>query len=251
MNGPIFIVSDNHFSMNNSSNEDLRRKKLFNVFKKIKKYKNSTLIIGGDFFDYWFEYRNVIPSGYENILEQLKDLKKAGHQIHYVLGNHDFWDFGYLNREIGITTHKNDLKFNYYNQKIIITHGDGLLKNDHGYRILKKIIRHPVFIKLFRAFPPKLTCKLAEKISKSSSDYNHHDNNVKTIKKDMMDFSKKMWGKGYDAVLIGHYHQTGIIEKNENKMIFLGDWLSKFTVTMIDEKKYWQGDWQNFVDLVY
>ena len=251
MNGPIFIVSDNHFSMNNSSNEDLRRKKLFDVFKKIKKYKNSTLIIGGDFFDYWFEYTNVIPSGYESILQELKDLKNNGHQIHYILGNHDFWDFGYLNREIGIITHKNDLKFNYNNQKIIITHGDGLLKNDYGYRMLKKIIRHPAFIKFFKVFPPKLTCKLAEKISKSSSHYNHHDNNVKTIKKDMLEFSENMWGKGYDTVLIGHYHQTGIIEKNKNKMIFLGDWLSKFTVTMIDKKKYWQGDWQNFVDLVH
>ena len=67
----------------------------------------------------------------------------------------------------------------------------------------------------------------------------------------MLEFSENMWGKVYDAVLIGHYHQTGIIEKNKNKMIFLGDWLSKFTVTMIDKKKYWQGDWQNFVDLVH
>ena len=251
MNGPIFIVSDNHFSMSDSINEQKRRKKLFNVFNKIKKYKNSTLIIGGDFFDYWFEYDEVIPSGYESLIEQLKILIDEGISIHYILGNHDFWDFGFLEKEIGIKTYKSDYEFNYAEQKILITHGDGLLKRDYGYRALKKIIRHPLFIKIFKLFPPKFTCNLSKKISKSSAHYNHHDKYVDLIKNDILEFSQKKWDEGYDTVLVGHYHQTGIINKNKNKMIFLGDWLSKYTVTMINEKKYWQGDWESFVDLAY
>ena len=136
-------------------------------------------------------------------------------------------------------------------QKILITHGDGLLKNDYGYRILKMILRHPLFIKVFKLFPPSFTCNLAKRISKSSSHYNHHDKYVNVIKNDILEFTQKKWDIGFDTVLVGHYHQTGIINNNNKKMIFLGDWLSKFTVTMINEKKYWQGDWENFVDLVY
>ena len=249
MNGPIFIVSDNHFSMDKNHNESERRNKLFKVFDKIKNFKNSTLIIGGDFFDYWFEYKNVIPAGYDDLIESFKDLTKNGVEVHYILGNHDYWDFGYLNRETKINIHNKDFEFNYFNQKILMTHGDGLLKNDYGYRALKKIIRRPIFIKVFKLFPPNLTCKLAKIISKSSSGYNHHDKYVDIIKKDMLDFSKRKWDSGFDSVLIGHYHQIGIHENNKKKMIFLGDWLTKFTVTMINEKNYWQGDWQNFVDL--
>ena len=252
MKNPIYIISDNHFSMNSNNEEEIdRRNKLFKVFDKIKKQKDGTLIIGGDFFDYWFEYTNVMPSGYESILESLKSLVESGIEIHYVLGNHDYWDFGYLNNEIGITTHKRDLNIDHNNDKILITHGDGLLKNDYGYRIMRKIIRHPIFIKIFNLFPPSFTCKIANKISKVSSHYNHHpfDNHADLIKKDILEFAQVKWKEGINTVLVGHYHQTGIIKENNNKLIFLGDWLSKFTVTVINEKKYWQGDWKNFIDL--
>ena len=150
MEQPIYIVSDNHFTMNDSDvHEQERRNKLFNVLNKIKKNKRGTLIIGGDFFDYWFEYKNVIPNGYQNIIEELKNLKKSGITIHYILGNHDYWDFGYLNKEIGLITHKNDFEFNYNNKKILITHGDGLLKNDYGYRCMNRIIRSKLNLILF------------------------------------------------------------------------------------------------------
>ena len=255
MNGPIYIVSDNHFSMNNNNSEKERREKLFKVFEKIKsefvsKYNNtSSLILGGDFFDYWFEYNNVIPTGYSSLLESLKNLTEMGIDVHFVVGNHDYWDFGYLHKTTGMKVHKTDLEFVYNNQKILLTHGDGLLRKDYGYKLLKLIIRHPVFIKLFKILPPNWTCSLAKKISKSSSKYNHHDKYVDTIKKDINSFAENKWTEGFDSILVGHYHQTGIINnKNNNKIIYLGDWLSKFTVTMINENKYWQGDWKEFLD---
>ena len=76
MNGPYYIISDNHFSMNLNNEEHERREKLFQVFNKIKSLNKGTLIIGGDFFDYWFEYTHEIPKGYNDILEALADLTK-------------------------------------------------------------------------------------------------------------------------------------------------------------------------------
>ena len=251
MKNPIYIISDNHFTMDDQNPKEIdRRNKLFKVFDKIYNYNKGTLILGGDFFDYWFEYKKVVPNGYESILEALKKLSKNGISIHYVLGNHDYWDFGYFNREMGIITHKKDLEIKN-NDRILITHGDGLLKNDYRYRFFKSIIRHSYFIKFYKMFPPKWTCYLANKLSKVSSHYNHHpyDKHVDLIKKDVLEFAQKKWGEGYDTVLVGHYHQTGIIKEGNHRLIFLGDWLNKFTVTIIDEKKYWQGNWQNFIDL--
>ena len=254
MNGPIYIVSDNHFSMKNDQSEISRREKLFQVFEKIKKNflslnkKECNVILGGDFFDYWFEYKYSIPSGYESMLDALKELTTMGIQVHLVLGNHDFWDFGYLEETIGLTIHKKDLSFTLNNDRILLTHGDGLLKKDYGYKILKKIIRSHLFIFLFRLLPPDITCFLATKISKSSSHYNHHDNNVKIIKNDIKNYAIKKWNEGYDTVLVGHYHQIGIVNDKNKKLIYLGDWLSKFTVTTIIENQYWQGNWKEFLD---
>ena len=249
MNDPYYIISDNHFSMDLDQKEHDRRQKIFQVFDKIKALNKGTLIIGGDFFDYWFEYKNEIPKGYDNILEALADLNNNNIKIHYILGNHDYWDFGYLNKIAGITTYKNDLEFNINNKKILITHGDGILKSDYGYRFMKKIIRSQLFIFLYKLLPAKITCAFAKKLSKSSSDYNHHDKYVKIILKDTLEYAKEKWKKNYDIVCIGHYHQTGITNLNGKQLIYLGDWLSKYTVTVIDQDNCWQGNWKEFVDL--
>jgi len=249
INAPYYIVSDNHFFMQNNKEELQRREKLFCVLNHIKNKGEGTLIIGGDFFDYWFEYKNQIPAGYESLLKELKELKKSGIDIHYILGNHDFWDFGYLNQNIGITIHKGDLTIKYNNHNIYFTHGDGILKNDYSYTFMKKIIRSRIFIKIYNLFNPNFTTKLANNISNTSSRYNHHNNNVSTIKKDVLEFAQKKWKENYDMVLVGHYHQEGTIKENNKSVTFLGDWLSKFTVTVINENGLWQGNWQEFLDL--
>ncbi len=247
MKAPYYIVSDNHFMMNNTQSEIDRRKKLFEVFEKIIQKGEGTLIIGGDFFDFWFETKHAIPKGYESIIKALKKLHNSGIEIHYIAGNHDYWDFGYLSKITGLIFHKNDLMFN--NNKVLITHGDGILKNDRGYRFMKKIIRSKLFINLFKLIPHEISFKFANKMSKSSANYNHHDSYVDTIINDVSEYAENKWNQNIDTVLVGHYHQQKIITKNGKKLVFLGDWLGKFTVTLIDKKKLWQGDWKQFLEL--
>jgi len=249
MNGPYYIISDNHFSMILNSPEKRRREKLFKVFNKIKKIGEGSLIIGGDFFDYWFEYKYDIPKGYEDILKSLRDLNDNNINIYYILGNHDYWDFGYLNRMTGAKTYKKDLEFRYNNMNVLITHGDGLLRSEYTYRFMRSIIRSKLFIKLYKLFPSELTCKIVKKISQVSAHYNHNDKFIKEIKHDTLKYAKDRWSKNYDIICIGHYHQTGIIENEDKKLIYLGDWISKFTVTVINNKTCWQGDWKQFIEL--
>ena len=249
MEGPFFIVSDNHFYMQNDSSEQKRRDKLFQVFDKIKSHKKGTLIIGGDFFDFWFETNNAVPKGYGNLIQALSDLENNGIAIHFIAGNHDYWDFGYLNKKTNLNFHKGDLRISYNNQTILVTHGDGLLTNDYGYRFMKKIIRHKIFIKIFKLFPERISFNFATKMSRSSSEYNHNDKYIALIKKDILQFSKLKWKENIDMVLVGHYHQEGIIKHNDKSLIYLGDWLKKFTVTMINENGPWQGDWNQFIKL--
>tara|TARA_B100000902_G_C27078181_1_gene797519 strand:- start:74 stop:811 length:738 start_codon:yes stop_codon:yes gene_type:complete len=239
---PLYFISDSHISMIVNEDEINRREKLFSVFEKIKQ-SGGTLIIGGDFFDFWFHFRNHNPLCYDDVIRNLSNLRDSGVDIHYVAGNHDFWDFGFFETNFSTKFYKNDLSIDILKSKILITHGDGLLKNDKGYRLLKKVIRSKIFIFCFKILGAKIGYRIGKKVSNTSKHYNHFDSNAKQIKEEMLDFSKQKWSEGYDAVLIGHYHQKGIIDYNDKKLIFLGDWLKHFLVTKFDGKKWGQFTW--------
>ena len=135
------------------------------------------------------------------------------------------------------------MDFEHNNSSIQVCHGDGLLKNEIGYRLMKKAIRSRVCIFLFRNFHPDWGCWLAKQISKISGSYHHHDAKRKSIRDELIKYARTQWKAGITTVLLGHYHLTGIVEENGNYLIFLGDWLQHFTVTRLDEEGWWQGSW--------
>ena len=240
---PVYFISDNHFKLDITSDEKERRSRLYQVFEKIKT-TGGTLIIGGDFFDFWFYYEYMIPAGYADLMEELSLLNQTGVSIHFVLGNHDYWDFGYFQKKFNATVYTENLEIKNDSYNIQVCHGDGLLKNDIGYRLMKKIIRSRLCIYLFKNFHPDWGCGLAKKVSKASGDYHHHDLKSGAIRTELIEYARTQWRMGINSVLLGHYHQTGIIEEDGNFVIFMGDWLRHFTVTRLDEKGWWQGNWE-------
>tara|TARA_A100001011_G_scaffold335087_1_gene363817 strand:- start:6222 stop:6920 length:699 start_codon:yes stop_codon:yes gene_type:complete len=225
------------------SNELKRREKLFSVLDKIKASKG-TLIIGGDFFDFWFDFNQAVPDCYKDVFKKLEGLKKEGIEIHYIAGNHDYWDFGCFESRFAKFFHKRDLIIDDFNCKILVTHGDGLLKDDYSYRFMKKIIRSKIFITFFKLLSNKIGYKIGGKISNTSKDYHHFDDRSIEIKKEMKEFAIKKWKEQFDVILMGHYHQKEIVEGNSSKkLIFLGDWLKHFNVTKFDGQNWSQFSW--------
>ena len=241
---PLYCISDNHFSIIQSSQEDFRRNKLFSMLDKIKS-TGGTLIIGGDFFDFWFDYENKHNSEYDSLFLNLSELSNSGIEIHYILGNHDYWDFGYFMKKFNGITYNHDLITKINKKKILITHGDGLLKADIGYRLLRKLIRSKICIFLFKLLGSKVGYKIAQKISTTSAHYHHHDDNSEAIISEICSKMEKDYNDDFDYILVGHYHQTGIYNVNEMEVIFMGDWLNKFTLTSYDGEKWTQEYWDN------
>ncbi len=242
---PIYCISDNHFSIINSEHEISRRNKLFSLFNKIKT-TGGTLVIGGDFFDFWFDYGNNHSLGYQSLFTALTDLNNKGINIHYILGNHDFWDFGYFFKTFNATIYPSEMEANLHNnEKILITHGDGLLQSDVGYRFMKKIIRSKICIFLFNLLGQKIGTKIALKISNTSAHYHHHDKHSKAIISEICSNMDKKYDGKYNYILVGHYHQVGIYDMKNTKVIFLGDWLDKFTVTTYDGINWSQDNWND------
>ena len=240
MKKPIYIVSDNHFMLTKSNDEIIRREKIFNLFNHINNTKG-TLIIGGDFFDFWLESFYGVPAYYEDILSELKKLNSNGIEIHYVVGNHDYWDFGFLTKNCGIIIHKSDFIFNINNKNFLITHGDGLLKNDSLYRFMKKIIRSKLFVLLVRLMPSSIMTAIAKQISNTNSKFDQSEHLPQHCKKELEDYAiNEIENNNINTVLMGHYHQLGIKEINDGYFIHLGDWITQFTVTIFNEEGCWE-----------
>ena len=242
MNLPLFFISDCHIGMEINQFELERRNKLFSLFDKIQESKG-TLIIGGDFFDFWFDFNSDAPKCYEDVIEKLIKLKSSGIDIHYIAGNHDYWDFGFIESKFAKLFYKGDLIIHKFDSKILITHGDGLLKNDYGYRFMKKVLRSKIFISLFKLLSSRLGYLIGKKVSNTSKDYQYFNDNSIQIKKEIKEFAVKKWQDEFDVVLVGHYHQKEIIEEESKKLIFLGDWLKHFNVTKFDGKVWSQFSW--------
>ena len=239
---PLYFISDSHMGMEINDSEIKRRQKIFQLFDKIKS-SGGTLIIGGDFFDFWFEFDKKTPDIYKDIFKELESLKDNGIDIHYVAGNHDYWNFGYFESTFLKSFYKDDLLIDDFGLKILVTHGDGLLKSDVGYRALKKVLRNRVFIFFFKLLGEKIGYKIGNKVSHASQGYNHFDNNVDEIMNDITEYAEQKWSEGVDIVLVGHYHQKTIIEKDSKMLIFLGDWLKHYAFTKFDGKEWTQFSW--------
>jgi UDP-2,3-diacylglucosamine hydrolase len=237
-----FFVSDAHLGFDNEDVE-ARRISLFLRFLETVEQRGSMLVIVGDLFDFWFEYPSVVPRKYFNVLCALKRICDQRIAVHYVTGNHDFWMDGFLESQMGITVHKNPFEFELNSKKFYIAHGDGLAKKDVGYRILKRILRHPMNIRLFRLVHPDIGFALARFFSRLSRNHRvFQDEDAEYFA-----FAKERFEEGFDCVLLGHTHRPCICQEKDRTYINTGDWIENFSYAEFDGHrlmlKYWaQGE---------
>lgn len=233
MNKNYLFISDVHLGLQSKEIENTKERKLVE-FLNFAKNNCSELFIAGDLFDYWFEYRRVYQKGYFRTLTALQDVVEAGVKVHYFIGNHDFFHNGFFEKEIGLTLYQNPSEFRLNNKRFFIGHGDGLVKNDLGYNILKVILRSKFTQFLYSLIHPDLGVAVASHTSKSSRDY--------TTKKDygeedgLFEAAKNKIDQGYDFVLFGHLHRKQFLRYKNGYYINLGSWISEPCYGRFSEK---------------
>ncbi len=241
MKKKIYFISDIHFGLNDKNREEEKERLLVSLLGEIKK-DASHLIIAGDLFDYWFEYKLVIQKGYYRLFTALSDLKNAGVKIIYLIGNHDFMHRDFFSSEFGAEMIENDLSAEFYGKKFFIAHGDGLNKNDTGYLILKKFMRNKFFQKLYSLIHPDCGIKIASKSSRKSREYTSQkfsDENDRLV-----DVAKKKIDEGFDFVVFGHTHIKSDLNYNNGKYVNLGTWLDKPYYGVFDGEKFEIKEWK-------
>ena len=155
MDLPIYFISDIHLMLNRTKSEAKREEILFSFFDHVRK-TGGTLIINGDLFDFYFEYKYVIPKVYSHFYYQILKLRESGVKVHYVLGNHDYWVMDFINDTLFDEVYDDDVKIKIGGKTFYITHGDGFLSWDKSYRALKRLIRSRLFIWFYRSLHPSI-----------------------------------------------------------------------------------------------
>ncbi|MCP9752853.1 UDP-2,3-diacylglucosamine diphosphatase [Ferruginibacter sp. HRS2-29] len=239
-NKKIYFLSDFHLGAPNAADSLVREKMIVRFLDEIKKDAEVIFIVG-DLFDFWFEYKHVVPKGYTRILGKLAELTDAGIPVHFFVGNHDMWMTDYFQKELNIPVYFEPKEFEFYGKKFLVGHGDGLGPGDHGYKFIKKVFRNPVCQWLFGILPPRIGIGLANYFSRKSRAKTV-DVEEKFLGEDnewLIIYSKEiLQQKHFDFFIFGHRHLPIDFKlKDNSQYINLGDWIKFFTYAVFDGEK--------------
>lgn len=237
----VYFFSDAHLGLG-SKEEELQKERRIVRFLDMVRRDGRELYILGDLFDFWFEYRTVVPKGYFRLFAKLADLTDHGVRVSYLAGNHDFWMRSYFQEDLGIEVFPNPIERTIGGKRFYLHHGDGLLKNDSGYRFLKKVLRSRINILLFSLLHPDLTGAIARWSSRTSRKHTskqHYEEN------DMIEFAADKIREGFDFVIMGHNHKALVRTIGKGMYVNLGDWIHEQTYAVYDgtrlRLKRWEG----------
>jgi UDP-2,3-diacylglucosamine hydrolase len=226
----VYFFSDAHLGIG-SADEDRDKEQRIIRFLDFVQQDAEQLFIVGDLFDYWFEYRSVIPKGYVRLMGALARVTDSGIGVTFVAGNHDFWHRDYFARELGIEVCLDPIERIIAGKRFYIHHGDGLIKDDRGYRILKRILRNRFNIWLFSLLHPDLAGSLARWSSGTSREYTTR----RTYEdQDMTEFAASRIREGFDFVVMGHHHHSVLKRLDKGTYVNLGDWMMENTYAVFD-----------------
>jgi UDP-2,3-diacylglucosamine hydrolase len=241
VNNTYLFISDIHLGLK-SKEEEKQKEDLLVKFLRFAKDNCNELFILGDLFDYWFEYGRVYQKGFYRTLAALKELTDEGVKLHYIIGNHDFMHRDFFEDDIGAVLYENDISTVLNGSKFYLAHGDGLVKNDIGYKILKKILRNKFIQKMYSIIHPDLGIALASRTSKSSRHYTSKKNYGE--EDGLFTFAKSKMDEGYNFVLLGHLHRRSCREYKNGLYINLGSWLDKPCYGIYQNNKFEIIDWK-------
>ena len=201
----IYFVSDLHLGA--PALKDNRERELLFVdwLHSIRK-DASMIFIMGDFFDFWFEYRKVVPKGFVRSLGLLAEICDSGIPVHFFTGNHDIWAFDYLTQEVGMIVHRDTVSMELLGKNFFLSHGDDLGKKDFGYQLIKNFFHNRIAQWAFAKIHPDLSFRLAHHWSKKSRlSYKNGDQGLKELaREEQYLFAKSVAAvKHYDFFVFG------------------------------------------------
>lgn len=237
MNKKVYFLSDAHLGSKSHANPKDTERKLCRFLDMAKKDAQSIYLVG-DIFDYWFEYKNVVPRGFTRILGKISEITDSGIEVHFFIGNHDIWLTDYLQDECGMTIHREPSIVTINNKVLFIAHGDGLGDESISFKFLRKIFHSKVLRFLFAGIHPRWTVGLAHAWSAHSRESGDIVGFLGEDKEFLIKFAKEEIERSpnIDYFIFGHRHIVlNYALSNNTRVIHLGDWISHFSYAVLNE----------------
>jgi len=241
----IYFASDFHLGIPDHDTSLIREKKLVSWLDSIQ-HDAEAIYLMGDIFDFWFEYKQVVPKGYVRFLGKIAELTDKGIDVHIFRGNHDVWAFGYLHKEVGLQIHRKPEIIEAQGKKLFLAHGDGLGPGDTGYKIMKKVFEFKPNQFLFKWLHPDIGTAMGLFFSHRSRLANiakeEKEGPNPPLEKEMLYHyalkkSKEM--PEVDFFIFGHRHIPLVHPLNPKAtLIILGDWITHFTYGVLENGKF-------------
>jgi UDP-2,3-diacylglucosamine hydrolase len=224
-----YFASDFHLGTDGRLNSRDRERQIVRWLDSIRPDAEALYLVG-DLFDYWFEYRKVVPKGYVRLLGKLAELRDDSLPVYYFTGNHDMWMFRYLEDEFDIPTYRQPIERQIGGKQFFIGHGDGLGPGDYGYKFIKKVFSNPACQWLFERLHPNAGIRLMNYFSGTSRKANHPSEKKfhGEEKERLIHFcNEHLERTATDFFIFGHRHLPidFRLKNQKSRYINLGDWL--------------------------
>ncbi|HAP94499.1 UDP-2,3-diacylglucosamine diphosphatase [Epilithonimonas hominis] len=237
----IYFASDQHFGVPDLQQSRIREEKFIRWLDSIRK-DAQVLFLMGDLFDFWHEWKYVVPKGYIRVLGKIAELKDCGIDIYFFVGNHDLWMKNYFEVELGIPVFFEKKYYEINCKQFLLAHGDGLGPGDKGYKRMKKLFTNPFAQWAFRWLHPDIAMKIANYMSQKNKMISGVEDQkfLGEDKEFLILYSKeKLKTEKIDYFVYGHRHLPMVLDLLKGaKYINLGDWISYFTYGVFDGEQF-------------
>jgi Uncharacterized protein conserved in bacteria len=232
----IYFGSDFHLGAGSYEGSREREARIVRWLDMVKA-DAAELFLMGDIFDFWFEYKTVVPRGYIRFLGKLAELADNGVKLYLFKGNHDMWMFDYFVKELKATIVSNELEIERNGKKFYLHHGDGLGPGDGMYKVLKNIFRSKLCQWLFARLHPNLGVGIANYWSKHSRIAGLSNEKRKSMEQEwLVVHSRELLAhKYFDYLVFGHRHLPLDIQLDDkSRYINLGEWVNYNSYAVFD-----------------
>jgi UDP-2,3-diacylglucosamine hydrolase len=230
---PVFLASDVHLGI-----VSRHREREFIRWLEYAAAHAGELIINGDLFDFWFEYRHAVPRGHSRVLGAVARIVDAGVPVRLMGGNHDWWGGAVLEDEIGVTFHRDPVRLELAGRTTLLAHGDGLGRGDLGYRALRLLLRGRVTRWGFRWLHPDLGAALARRVSATDPEGECPSPGQLRRAEELESWARSTLSADpdLDLVVLGHTHLPDLVEVEDNRWyVNTGDWVFHRTFVVLEE----------------
>lgn len=238
----IYFASDAHLGAAIVTDKREHERKLVTWLDAIKDDADAIYFLG-DMFDYWYEYKTVVPKGYVRFLAKLCELTERGIDVHMFTGNHDVWMFDYLPDECGVTIHRKYYEFTADGKHFLVGHGDNIGNYDKIYMLMKMVFESPVAQWFYSKLHPDFSGWIAHSRCEGSRRQNEKRKEFTTFRGEEREFqirfAKEYLSKGnaVDYFVFGHrhiMHDFAIGNDKGSRVLMIGDWLKNFSYAVFD-----------------